>query len=149
MKVELDINKGIRFENTNSNLLWDTHKDDVLLIDNPEIDDTKTFIRWKNVKLFGGNILNLSISFDKYENPNDKVEYIRLEDKKHNTPWETYDYYTKLFTSKFGSPNEIGEFQGKPHKIWKFNTVEIILGIGERFIEYSVFVIKKRKPNNK
>ena len=141
----MDINSGIEFENVRLKLLWDLPKSDLFQIGVPEISETGNFARWKNLKLFGGRTFNLTVSFDKYENPNDKLEYVRLEDiVNEKEPWKTYEEFSILFFNLYGEPNEIVEFQGKPHKIWKFNYVEIILGIGERFIDYSVFVIKKR-----
>lgn len=143
----MNFKEGIEFIGEDLLLKWYTPKEQLFSIGNPYISEDKSFLRWTNRDVFNGERVNVTAEFDS-ENLNNKLTYIRIEcpeieeKQNENSPWIIYDKYSELLKEEFGNATESREFHNRPYKKWDFGKYEIIVGVAERFMEYSIFVIK-------
>jgi hypothetical protein len=148
----MEFNQGIPISK-NEVLKWNTPKEELFKVGTPVIDDSKTFARWSGVKLFNDQVVNVTVNFE-YENPNNKLEYVRIEcpaieDKvQAGAPRKIYEDFTAILKDLYGNPTHEKTVMNYPQRIWEFANYEIILGIAERFMEYSIFVIRIKTHNS-
>lgn len=86
-------------------------------------------------------ILNVSVKQDE----NFKLKEIHFGNENKNAR-ELYKHRVEHFTKLIGKPSEIKKYlYGVPIAIWKLKNIEIFIGIGERFVEYPIFIIRYNK----
>jgi hypothetical protein len=142
----MDLKNGIPISESEV-LKWNISKEELFQIGTPTISESGTFARWEKIRLFNDDLVNITVSFDS-ENPNNKLEYVRVEcqeiedSENANAPQVIYDRYSDILNNTYGAPTEEETFHSLPIRKWVFENHEIILGIAERFMDYSIFVIK-------
>lgn len=140
-KIAFDLDKGIYFEDSGSILEWGCNLNTLKTIDSPEVNDNETVFKWKDKKCFGGHTVNVTIVKDDYHNNKGKLEFVDFEQGRNN-PWGVYEKYSKLFKDKFGEPSEFKvDWYDRPAALWNKDKLQIIVGVGERFVEFEVFRI--------
>ena len=145
MKTPFNLDKGIYFEDSGNTLLWEDDFESIRKIDNPEICGNGYILKWRNKLCLGGQKLNVSVIRNDYNNYNNKLESVELEEQ-NGEPWKTYEKYSELMKKYFGNPNEWkDDGYGRPTELWNINDVQIIIGVGERFTEFEIFSIRKGK----
>lgn len=148
----MDFNQGIPISQ-NEILKWNTPKEELFKVGTPIIDESRTYARWNNINLFNGQDVNITVNFE-YENPENKLEYVRIEcpaieDKeKAGAPRKIYEEYSTILKELFGNPTHEKTVMNYPQRVWEFANHEITLGIAERFMEYSIFVIRINTHNS-
>ena len=146
MKIPFRLDEGIYFEDTGNILTWNETIEHFKNIDNPEISVGGNILHWHDKSCFGGQIVNVTIVIDKYHNTKGCLEFINFEQGRNN-PRGVFDKYSNLFKEYLGEPNEkTDDGYGRPTELWTINDLQIIVGVGERFVEYEIFGIHKGKP---
>jgi len=143
--LPFQLDKGIFFEDTGKLLRWSEPLQNLRRVDSPEINSTGNVLRWLNKTCFGGKKVTVTIVKDNYKNSDGQLEFVDFEDGQNN-PWSLFNDYSKYFLSIFGTPNEqITDGFGRPTFLWNVDHLQIILGVGERFVEFEIFGIHKGK----
>ncbi len=146
----MEFSQGIPISE-NEVLKWNTPKDELFNMGSPRLSVSGTFARWENVSLFENDLVNITANFES-ENPSGKLEYVRVEcpeieeSEQAGAPRKIFEVYTKRLRQLYGVPTKEETYMNYPIHTWKFSNHEIILGIAERFMEYSIFVIKLCAP---
>ena len=142
MKLPFRLEEGIYFEDSEQILLWNENFETLSKIDNPKISDSGKMLTWENKKCLGGQILDISISQDGIQNKGD-FDFVHFEASKID-PHEMFKKYSNYFKSIFSNPDEMrDDGYGNPTELWNLNDLQIIVGVGERFMEYQIFGIHK------
>ncbi|WP_066839740.1 hypothetical protein [Rufibacter ruber] len=138
---------GILFEDSYKLLAWGQHLEAIKRIDNPTKNQEESFITWTDKKCFGGKILDVTVAQNQLQNANGFLESVEFGRKNIN-PRIFFKEFSEHFLKHFGQPTEIklDEFDLPMHS-WTFNDIEVNLGIGERFMEYSILRFSKTKSN--
>lgn len=138
-KIIIDLQEGLFFEDTKNIIRWNTPLNDLKLIDNPKILNPNLLLEWENKKCLIGKTLNVFVERSEYKNINGYLEFIDFGEY-NSSPWDTYNKYSKFFQDVLGTPS----FSKKdnyeyPTSLWNIGKLQIIIGVAERFEEYSIF----------
>jgi hypothetical protein len=143
MRIPFNIDEGIVFEDTNQILKWGDNFENIKKIDNPEITVNGTVLKWFDKLCFGGQRVNITIVKDQYYNKNGALEFVQFEQGRNNARG-VFKKYTEIFRKHLGEPSEFNDDGfGRPTELWNIKDLQIIIGIGERFVEYEIFSIHK------
>ncbi|HEY0056897.1 MAG TPA: hypothetical protein VGB63_16220 [Pedobacter sp.] len=146
MKIPFRLNEGIYFEDTGNILLWNDTLENIKEIDNPELGANGSVLKWFDKLCFAGQRVNVTISVNEYHNTNGILEFVNFEQGR-NDPHGVYQKFSMLFKEHLGEPSETSDDGfGRPTALWTINDLQVIIGIGERFMEYEIFGIHKGKP---
>lgn len=143
MKLPFQLDEGIYFENSGKMLRWADSFQNLILIDSPEISANGDVLKWYDKTCFGGKKLNVIVVKDSYHNLSERLEFVEFESKEMD-PWLLYKYFSEYFKSYFGVATESAiDKYARPTLLWNLNDLQIILGVGERFVEFEIFGIHK------
>lgn len=145
-KLIFDLQLGLHFEDTSRTLLWKTPLQEIKEIDNPSISNAGLILEWKNKLCFGGELFDVIVEQNEFTNCKGILEFIDIK-PIGLTPSMIYNKYFSFFKNIFGEPTEhqIDNFD-LPTSLWNLKNLQIILGVAERFDEYSIFSIHFGKP---
>jgi len=140
MENRKKIDKGLWLESENILIPWGATENELQNIKNLQKPSEITY-SWTNQIVFGIEGVNVTITFDKYENEN-SVRFFRFM-KNSGSVLDSYEMINSHLIKEFGKPtsNEKDEYN-YPHTVWELGSAEIILGIAERFMDYLVFVLR-------
>ena len=134
------IDQGLWLEKEKTLIPWGTTKNELHKIGNPEMPSDLSY-HWKDQHVFGIEGINISVTFDQYENK-DTVKFFRFMQTNGNVN-DAYNSIKAHLLQNFGEPvSDKKDDYNYPNTIWSLNDFEIVLGIAERFIEYLVFVLR-------
>ncbi|GAB4161523.1 MAG: hypothetical protein Tsb0033_19110 [Winogradskyella sp.] len=141
INIPFDLEKGILFEDSGNLIKWEDDLEIIKRIDNPELNEDRSIIKWKNKLCFGGQIINVIVTIDNYKNKNGKLEFVDFEEEQSN-PWDIYEKFSKYFKETIGNSSDFKkDIYDYPTELWNIKNIQIILGVGERFMDYSIFGI--------
>ena len=141
MEIPFRLQEGILFEDTGSLLRWGETFDVLKGIDSPETNPDATTIKWEEKKCFGGEVVNVTVATNEYQNENRTLEFVHLEEVQAD-PWVVYRKYSEYFKSLLGEPTEFNvDSYDRPKALWNLHDLQIIVGVGERFNEFQIFDI--------
>jgi hypothetical protein len=145
MNTPFRLDEGVYFEDTGHLLKWGEDLNIIAQIDSPDISSNGNVFKWCNKLYLNGHTVNVSIIKDSYYNTNGYLEFVDFE-LERNDPWGVYKKFSAIFKSQFGQPTEsINDVYGRPTDLWNIKDLQIIIGVGERFVEYEIFSIHKGK----
>lgn len=145
MIMPFRLDEGIYFEDTGKTLMWGEKIEKLKNIDNPEVVSDGEVLRWFNKSCFDGQLVNITIVVDEYHNAKNYLDFVNVE--QGDDPWVVYEKYSGLFKQHLGNPTETADDgYGRPTELWTIGDLQIIIGVGERFVEYEIFGIHKGKP---
>ena len=139
--IPFELDKGILFEDSNNLLKWGIELNSIKQIDNPIVKEPTPIIKWENKSCFGGQILDVLIIVNNHQNTNGVLEFIEFEEKGVSAR-EFYKKYSNFFNLSLGPPSQFKKgMYDTPTSLWNLNNLQIIIGIGERYVEYQIFGI--------
>lgn len=136
------IKEGIYFEESQKLIRWRVSLIDLAIELGLDAYNNQT-IEWKDEVCFDFKWQSIRITQDGYNNSKGYFEQIRFE-KFGGDYFKLYDRFFKYFSKKIGEPvrHEV-DFYDYPNTQWVYeDKIQITLGVGERFVDFFIFVIK-------
>jgi len=143
MEIPFRLAEGIYFEDSKHILHWLDTLENIKKIDNPEINGDATVLKWKNKTCFDGQKVDVIVVVNSDTNQNGLLETVDFSSNETD-PWETYRKFSSHFKGYIGQSNEHkDDGYGRPTELWNCDNLQIIIGVGERFVEFEIFKICK------
>ena len=143
MKIQFRLDEGIYFEDSGQILRWTDNLDKIKSIDNPNISADGKVLKWFDKICFGGQKVNVTIVMNEYYNTDGQLAFVDFE-QENNDVLGFYKKYSDYFGTLFGPPTEFkDDGHDRPTQLWNIDDLQIIIGVGDRFVEYEIFSIHK------
>ncbi|WP_291134394.1 hypothetical protein [Flavobacterium sp. UBA7663] len=147
MKHPFNLDEGIFFEDTGKMILWESDFEALKKIDEPTILNNGNTLKWFGKSVLGNQKLNITVSKSDYDNVDGKFNCVEFETENEDSKsiHLTAETYSKYFNEIFGEPTESRIEYERLTELWDIEDLHIIIGIGERFMEFLIFSIRKGK----